>query len=142
MLKRVTVGVAVATWLAAAALAQGADGRDNKALKAIGEGRAVYLTHCTSCHGVNARGGMMGTTGSTVPDLTLIAARDGGFDSRHVAVRVDGRGLGTQGAMPCWGKVFTREWPRTEAYAATRILAVTRYLDFIQEPQNAPPVRQ
>jgi mono/diheme cytochrome c family protein len=140
MRRRVVVVTAAA--LLAAGAAAVADGRDSKALKAIGEGRAVYLTHCTGCHGPEARGGTIGTTGSLVPDLTLIAARDGSFDAGRVALRVDGRQLGPRGEMPCWGKAFTGEWPRGEAYAATRILAVTRYLDFIQEPQNAPPVKQ
>ena len=39
-------------------------------------------------------------------------------------------------------RAFTGEWPRSEAYAATRIRAMTRYLDFIQEPQKASSAKQ
>ena len=55
-MRRRVVVVGMAAALAAAALAQGQDHLSNKELDLIGQGRAVYLTYCTSCHGVDARG--------------------------------------------------------------------------------------
>lgn len=115
--------------LASLVLASPALGADKEQLRAIGQGRALFLTHCVSCHGPDGRG----TDG--VPDLTRIEARDGAFDPVHVAVHVDGRRVnGTPGRMPRWGDSFARAWPRGEGWAATRVWALTRYLDFVQEP--------
>ncbi len=63
----------------AALLVAGWAGADERSsLQAIGEGRALYLVNCASCHGTDARG-------LSGPNLTAISARDGVFDRRHVA---------------------------------------------------------
>ena len=140
MRRRVTVGVAGAMLLAATAFAQ-APNRDTKALKAIGEGQGLYVTHCTACHGSDARGGPTGTNHQLAPDLTLIAVRDGTFDSVHIANHIGGA-FSAKREMPRYERFFASRRPDDRAYAATRVYCLTRYLDFIQEPENAPPVRQ
>jgi mono/diheme cytochrome c family protein len=114
--------------------AAAADGDTNR-LRAIGQGRALFLTHCVACHGLDGRGGTGGA------DLSRIEARDGAFDPVHVAKHVDGRRV--DGArprrMPFWGDRFARSWPRGEAWAAAQVWKITRYLDFIQE--SSPPER-
>jgi mono/diheme cytochrome c family protein len=114
---------------------------DKNRLRAIGQGRALFLTHCASCHGADARGGAPGT-GRAAPDLTRIEARDSAFDPVHVAKHVDGRrvdGTGPHG-MPRWGEVFSRSWPRGEAWAAAQVWKLTRYLAFVQETPPAGTV--
>jgi mono/diheme cytochrome c family protein len=140
MRRRVTVGVAGAMLLAATAFAQAPD-RDSKALKAIGEGRALYLTYCTACHGSDARGGPTGTNHQLAPDLTQIALRDGTFDEIHVSNHVGGA-FSDRREMPRYERFFARRSPDGGPYAASRIYCLTRYLDFVQEPENAPPVGQ
>ena len=70
MSTKVVVCAAIAGVLGAPALAGGDDRTfDQKALKAAGEGRAVYLTYCSGCHGMNAQGGVTGTNHTAAPDL-------------------------------------------------------------------------
>jgi len=114
---------------------------DKNRLRAIGQGRALFLVHCASCHGADARGAAVGTDGGA-PDLTRIEARDGAFEPVHVAKHVDGRRI--DGArphrMPLWGDLFARSWPRGEAWAAAQVWKLTRYLDFVQETSPADAV--
>lgn len=134
MRTRVVV-VAAAAFLAATALAQGQERTYTvNELKSIGEGRAVYLTYCTSCHGPFAHGGSTATE-EPAPDLTLVAVRDGRFDTLHVSNRVGGRYADRKGAMPRWSKVMRRN-------PDGKVLAVTRYLAFIQQPEGGPQAKQ
>lgn len=136
MTRRVVVGATFVALLAAAALARSDDRAfDKKSLKAAGEGRAVYLTYCAGCHGTDGHGASGGTDQQMYPDLTLIAVRDGGFNRTHVSNHVSGRYLVGDREMPCWGKALRGTWPKGEAYAARRVLVVTKYLDFVQEPE-------
>jgi mono/diheme cytochrome c family protein len=72
-------------------------------------GMDLYQQLCSSCHGVNGRGD--GPVSSLikigVPDLTRIAARDGGeFPTEEVRRTIDGRwDRRAHGArdMPVWG---------------------------------------
>jgi mono/diheme cytochrome c family protein len=117
---------------------------DKNRLRAIGQGRALFLAHCAPCHGADARGAAM-AAGGDAPDLTRIEARDGAFDPVHVAKHVDGRRIdGTRPhRMPRWGEQFARSWPRGEAWAAAQVWTLTRYLDFVQETPPAvaaPPL--
>jgi mono/diheme cytochrome c family protein len=121
------------TLLASLGLVASAFGGDKDQLRAIGQGRALFLSHCVACHGPAGRGG------DAAPDLTRIEVRDGVFDPVHVAHHVDGRRLdgGATRRMPCWGERFARSWPYGEAWAAAQVWKLTRYLDFIQEPSPA-----
>lgn len=119
-----STGIAVAgTALLVAALA-GADERSD--LRAIGEGRALYLTNCASCHGKDA-------TGLTGRDLTGIAQRDRAFDRTHVANHIQGRrdGLASK-TMPTWRVAFTRTWPGGQVAADLSTKKLVRYLEFVQ----------
>jgi len=118
--------------LAAGSLAWG----DDDALRAIGQGRAIYLQLCASCHGPHGEGSPAGTHEHplAVPDLTRIQERDGHFDRVHVAVHIEGRhdGLPSTTAMPCWSTVLRDAWPGGEAAAMLKIWKLARYVDFIQ----------
>jgi mono/diheme cytochrome c family protein len=113
---------------------------EREGLRAIGQGKALFLAHCASCHGSDGRGLTAAVAGPPTPDLTRIEARDGRFDPVHVAWHVDGRQAGDRKrCMPVWGAVFARGWPRGEAWATAQVWKLTRYLDFIQEPTPVPP---
>ena len=135
-MRKVIVVLAGAALLAAPAVAQ-----DTDTLKAIGQGRAIYLTHCASCHGADVKGTTTGTNGG-IPDLTLIAARDGGFKPLHVATHVMGRrdGMKNEKTMPCWGGAFKDRWPGGEGAAALQALKLTKYLAFVQQQPRSEQV--
>ena len=139
MRRLVVVVFGVTTVLAAAALAQTPNNLSKKQLQAIGEGRAAYLTYCTSCHGTDARGGPTGTNHGTAPDLTLIAERDGGFNDIHVFNHIGGRHTDPGAAMPRWSKVLAH---KGGGWADTRVLVLTRYLGFIQPAESELPVER
>jgi mono/diheme cytochrome c family protein len=134
-MKKLLIVLAGAALVAAPAMAQ-----DNNTLKAIGQGRAVYLANCAGCHGADAKGTTAGTNGG-IPDLTLIAWRDGEFRGVHVATEITGRrdGLKPETAMPCWGSALKRRWPGGPAAAALDIYKLTKYLEWAQE--QAPTQR-
>ena len=121
--------IAVAgTALLVSALA-GADERAD--LRAIGEGRALYLTNCASCHGTDA-------TGLVGRDLKTLGQRDGTFDRTHVANHIQGRrdGFTPRPAMPAWRVGLTRQWPGGPTAADLGTVKLVRYLEFVQA---APP---
>jgi mono/diheme cytochrome c family protein len=128
-MKRLIVVVAEATLLAAPAAAQ-----DTATLKAIGQGRALYLSNCAGCHGADVKGTTTGTNGG-IPDLTGIAARDGGFKALHVVNHIAGRrdGMKSEKAMPCWGGLLRSHWPGGEGAAALAEWKLAKYLAFVQE---------
>lgn len=115
-----------------------ADDLTQRELRAIGEGRALYLQHCLACHGGEARGTGVGYP-VPAPDLTLIAVRDNGFDRLHVKSHISfgcGLPVGTPrepGEMPAWGIVLAKRGvTRNDAAAQTAILKLVRYLEFVQ----------
>lgn len=135
-MRKLIVVLAGAALLAAPAVAQ-----DTDTLKAIGQGRAVYLTHCAGCHGADVKGTTTGMNGG-IPDLTLIAARDGGFKPLQVATHVLGRrdGMKSEKTMPCWGGAFKDRWPGGEGAASLKTLKLTKYLAFVQQQPQAEQV--
>ena len=75
-------------------------------------GAQLYQVFCASCHGSQALGDgpVANTLKPSVPDLTRIAARNGGeFPTQRVRETIDGQTLppvhGTR-AMPVWGWDF------------------------------------
>ncbi|HEX9858092.1 MAG TPA: cytochrome c [Paracoccaceae bacterium] len=77
----------------------------------IDEGRALFLNHCATCHGVEARGnGPMAPVLLIQPtNLTALAADNGGeFPTLRVVMRIDGREpLVSHGSpMPVFGPFF------------------------------------
>ena len=106
---------------------------------ALGQGRALYLTHCAGCHGAlgfDTKGQRVqlpgaATNGGGAPDLAQIQQRDGSFGSLHVARHVSDRqcALGSDSTMPCWKTHFGDEWPAGEAMAAVKVYWLTKYLE-------------
>jgi mono/diheme cytochrome c family protein len=102
-------------------------------------GSRLFRTHCAACHGATGRGDgpMADQLRRTPPDLTQVAARNGGvFPSERVRAIIDGRGVPSHGdrEMPVWGEVFkdVRDGRSAETVKA-RIAAIVRYLEGIQE---------
>ncbi len=105
-------------------------------------GKAVYETHCASCHGIDGRGGgpVAETIAMPVPDLTRLSARSGGAMPRDtISAYIDGRNMpDAHGArlMPVWGLVFAT----TESIVPgadppdARIATLLDYLETIQRP--------
>ena len=58
------------------------------------EGARLFADNCTACHGYRGEGGEL-IGGQDAPDLTLIAARNGGaFPRARVLTQIDGYGRG------------------------------------------------
>ena len=109
----------------------------------VAQGEVVFAEACAACHGAEARGD--GPTAALltirVPDLTELAARNGGaFDPVQVIHTVDGRtGLAAHGGpMPMFGGLLTGpsaviDGPDGSPVRTTEpILAVTRWLETLQ----------
>jgi hypothetical protein len=104
-------------------------------------GPDLYQHFCASCHGVKARGNgpVAHTLKAKVPDLTRIAARNGGaFPTEQVRQTIDGMRLrdahGTRD-MPVWGWQFYAvdgEDPVRRERAAEFIGRLVDYLASVQ----------
>ncbi len=74
-------------------------------------GERTFGRLCASCHGEAGQGGRVGRR--TIPDLTRIAARrDGRFDRREIAARIEGSDIPPQHGtpmMPAWGERLSAE---------------------------------
>ena len=106
---------------------------DDNQLRDIGEGRGLFLRHCASCHGADARGAgpRAAACSRPVPDLTALPSHGGRFDRQHVQSQIRYAG----GAMPAWGRTFARsDLGRSAGVAARNIWLLTDYLEFAQAP--------
>jgi mono/diheme cytochrome c family protein len=108
-------------------------------------GKELYVRFCAACHGAEGLGDGPVAPSFTiqVPDLTLVARRQGGtFQRDRVERIVDGRSqIGAHGTrtMPVWGEDFSRaEIGNPNAEDITRTL-ITRLVDHVAEMQAAPP---
>ncbi|MCR8547375.1 cytochrome c [Salipiger sp. P9] len=95
--------------LALAPLASGVSAQDADV------GRALYHTHCATCHGLEGRGDgpMSGVLTVKPVNLTELAAANGGvFPLERVVMRIDGRDpLVSHGSpMPVYGDYFARSF--------------------------------
>ncbi len=94
-------------------------------------GAALFVEHCTDCHGADARGQGPIAEGLSAPpaDLTRIAQRRGGvFPAADVRRMVDGRSdfVGHRDVeMPLWGDFFDGD-------VDAKIESLARYLETIQ----------
>ncbi len=71
------------------------------------DGHKLYDTYCAACHGSEGKGDGLAVEGlqEAVPDLTLIAVRDGKFIPLHVMAHVTEAHGGLEG-MPDEGNLF------------------------------------
>lgn len=106
------------------------------------EGRRIYADNCTACHGYRAEGGTL-AGGNTAPDLTRIAARNGGSVPRaEVLSQIDGyhRNKVPEDVMPRFGDLMADEElvPVDIDGVATptprSLAALLAYLESIQVP--------
>ena len=105
-------------------------------------GEELYARLCESCHGATGRGDgpVSHSFNIEVPDLTLIARRQGGtFPRDRIEQIIDGRytvlAHGTR-TMPVWGEELARtEIGNPDAERATRLM-ITRLLDYVQSLQR------
>ena len=76
-------------------------------------GRAIFAENCASCHGDSGKGDGPAASGlnAALPDLTTIAARNGGsFPWARVMTQIDGyTRRGPREIMPEFGEGFTGE---------------------------------
>jgi len=102
-------------------------------------GSGLYRAYCASCHGVNGKGDgpVASSLRVSVPDLTHIAAREGGsFPADQVRKIIDGRiPVPAHGspAMPVWGLEF-RDDIRKQKHVRELIDLLVDYLRSVQEP--------
>jgi mono/diheme cytochrome c family protein len=101
-------------------------------------GKAMFETYCTACHGKEGKGdGPAAAALKTKPaDLTGLSARNGGtFPTDKVRRFIEGRetvaGHGTR-EMPIWGGLFTG-LDRDSDMARLRIANLSDYLKTIQK---------
>ena len=132
-----------ALFLAGLVVAAGVSARaDTKAPDAqtLGAGRALFLEHCASCHGADAKGGgpVAASLKGPVADLTRLPQKDGAFDEARVRTSIDGtQAVTAHGTreMPVWGKVLAKTGPkRGEGWAQADIWTLIQYLKSIQAP--------
>ena len=99
-------------------------------------GASLYATYCASCHGDTLQGdGMMtGVLNIAVPDLTGIAARNGGVFPRVMVVyRIDGRDPipAHGGDMPYFGDLFEGDMAPMKAETGQPILTGRGIVDLV-----------
>jgi len=105
-------------------------------------GAETFARHCAACHGTGGAGDgpVAGELNLTVPDLRILARRNGGvFPADAVASYIDGRepppAHGNR-QMPVWGTVFDATARLVEGAepAAARIDEIVAYLRGLQRP--------
>lgn len=106
-------------------------------------GSELFGQFCAACHGTTARGdGPAAKSLQTeVPDLTLIASRQGGkFPADRVERIIDGRYvIGAHGTreMPIWGEGLSRsELGNPDAERATRTI-ISRLVEYLRSIQRS-----
>jgi len=119
------------------AVAPSAVAQQKGALGAV-EGRALFVTHCASCHGASGRGDGPGADEfkRRPTDLTQFAKRNGGvFNDAAIHRIVDGRTVKAHGnmEMPVWGDAFKWREGLDEDAIKARIEALVRYVASLQE---------
>lgn len=110
-------------------------------------GKREYDANCAICHGQKAKGDgpYAGLLTKTLPDLTVLAKRNGGvFPLQRVYDSIEGSSVvGAHGTrdMPIWGAAYRlkaaehyMDMPyNAETYVRARILALAEYLNRLQE---------
>lgn len=103
------------------------------------DGAKTFQYHCAACHGADARGHGPAAIALEhhLPDLTLIAQRNGGsFPYRHVKefiTGIDSASLAqSDREMPIWGPIF-HQVEADQDWGEVRLDAITRYVESIQQ---------
>jgi mono/diheme cytochrome c family protein len=106
---------------------------------AAAKGRVTYGRYCVSCHGPQATGDgpLARDLSVAVPDLTMLAQRNGGkFPYDRVVHVIQGgdkvRGHGTAD-MPAWGDAFKKTKGTGEATVDAAIRNLGQYLRTLQQ---------
>ena len=110
-------------------------------------GEELYSNLCAACHGASGRGdgAAAGAVGSTVPDLTRLAARNGGeWSHKNVERTIAGESRDISRhviGMPGWQEQFMYLRPgltsfQREAFARNRIHALTEHIEGLQVAAN------
>ncbi len=105
------------------------------------EGKALFADNCTACHGYLGEGGDL-VGGQTAPDLTRIAARNGGtFPRAEVLSQIDGyhRGRVPDDVMPRFGELLKGDLVPVEVEGTMTptprpLAALLAWLESIQRP--------
>ena len=128
----------VVGWVALAAVAACAAQNE---MPQPSEGAKIFADNCTACHGYrgNEQGVLIG--GQTAPDLTMIAARNGGtFPRAEVLSQIDGYRQGTHidRVMPEFGALLNGETVPVEVDGVLTptprpLAALLAYLEDIQQ---------
>lgn len=110
--------------------------RAEQGAKKTAEGRKLFMQHCATCHGVNAKGdGPTARVLKKAPaDLTKIEKVDGKFPKLRVQRIIAGDDtLESHGSreMPVWGSVLRQKVGG--AFAQLEIYNLTNYLESIQQ---------
>jgi mono/diheme cytochrome c family protein len=106
--------------------------------KSIASGKALFMQHCASCHGDDAKGAGPGAVALKVqpPDLTALAKRNHGkFPYQEVYKAIDGNEqLAAHGSreMPVWGPLFLALSGVNRSEAEKRITNLTNYIKSLQ----------
>jgi mono/diheme cytochrome c family protein len=103
------------------------------------DGAILFQNYCAACHGSRATGDgpMAVALKTTVPDLTLIARRNGdAFPLDRVQAVIAGDKLaglshGTR-EMPLWGTLFSADISDRD-YGKLRVYNVAKYLEGLQK---------
>ena len=108
------------------------------------DGRALYTATCAACHGVDATGGgpLAATLELSPPDLTRIAARNGGaFPRAQVLSQIDGYTRRDQAdGMPEFGALLQGDLIPYDSGdgrmtpTPRRLIALLEYLESVQAP--------
>jgi mono/diheme cytochrome c family protein len=105
------------------------------------EGPDLFRAYCASCHGKDGRGNGPAAPSlkATVPDLTLIAKRNGGkFPEARVRRIIMGEGMiASHGSreMPVWGPIFHQVESDVDR-GPVRLDNLVKYLQSIQVPKR------
>ena len=107
------------------------------------DGPTAYMENCASCHGADAKGDgpVARDLTTSPPDLTMIAARNGGtFPTDQVMSTIDGLDRGTHfsAAMPEFGAGDLGETVIVEndglgTPVPMKLLVLTEYLESLQQ---------
>lgn len=105
---------------------------------AAAKGAVVYVRYCVSCHGPGARGDgpLAADLRVPVPDMTTLAARNGGRfpEARVERIIQSGEALRGHGTadMPAWGDAFKRTEGTGASTPQEAIRNLTQYLWSLQ----------